>query len=83
LQTRWLPISFLKIEGWLIRNIRKERKVAVIVGSMATFGRREGGITVADHIENADTSRISARLGVNLGQGRHFGHPEIDELLIN
>jgi diguanylate cyclase (GGDEF)-like protein len=75
-----LPISFLKIEGWLIRNIRKERKVAAIVESLATFGRREGIITVAEHIEDADTARILAEMGVNLGQGWHFGYPEIDQM---
>jgi len=75
-----LPISFLKIEGWLIRNIRKERKVAAIVESLATFGRREGIVTVAEHIEDADTARILVEMGVNLGQGWHFGRPEIDEM---
>jgi diguanylate cyclase (GGDEF)-like protein len=74
-----LPISFLKIEGWLVKNIRKERKVAAIVESLAGFGRREGVITVAECIEDADTARILRDMGVNLGQGWHFGHPEINQ----
>lgn len=74
-----LPISFLKIEGWLVQNIRKERKVAAIVESLAGFGRREGVITVAECIEDADTARILRDMGVNLGQGWHFGYPEINQ----
>ena len=73
-----LPISFLKIEGWLVANIRKERKIAAIVESLAGFARSEGIITVAECIEDADTARILSDMGVNLGQGWHFGRPEID-----
>jgi diguanylate cyclase (GGDEF)-like protein len=73
-----LPISFLKIEGWLVANIRKERKIAAIVESLAGFARREGIITVAECIEDADTARILREMGVNLGQGWHFGRPEIE-----
>jgi len=73
-----LPISFLKIEGWLVANIRKERKIAAIVESLAGFARSEGIITVAECIEDADTARILRDMGVNLGQGWHFGSPEIE-----
>lgn len=73
-----LPISFLKIEGWLVSNVRKQRKVASIVESLATFSRREGIVTVAECIEDAETARILRDMGVNLGQGWHFGRPELD-----
>lgn len=73
-----LPISFLKIEGWLVANIRKQRKVAAIVESLAGFARREGIITVAECIEDAETARILRDMGVNLGQGWHFGKPKIE-----
>jgi diguanylate cyclase (GGDEF)-like protein len=73
-----LPISFLKIEGWLVANIRKERKIAAIVESLAGFARREGIITVAECIEDADTARTLRDMGVNLGQGWHFGRPEVE-----
>jgi diguanylate cyclase (GGDEF)-like protein len=73
-----LPISFLKIEGWLVANIRKERKVAAIVESLAGFARSEGIITVAECIEDAETARMLRDMGVNLGQGWHFGRPEVE-----
>ena len=37
-----LPVSFLKIEGWLVSNMRQDRKVAGIVESLANFARKEG-----------------------------------------
>lgn len=73
-----LPISFLKIEGWLVANIRKERKIAAIVESLARFARSEGIITIAECIEDADTARILRDMGIDLGQGWHFGRPEIE-----
>ncbi|MFN3715546.1 MAG: putative bifunctional diguanylate cyclase/phosphodiesterase [Thiobacillus sp.] len=70
-----LPVSFLKIEGWLIAHMRGDRKVAGIVESLASFARKEGVLTVAEHVEDAETARILADMGVNYAQGWHFGRP--------
>ncbi|MDO9221571.1 MAG: bifunctional diguanylate cyclase/phosphodiesterase, partial [Thiobacillus sp.] len=72
-----LPVSFLKIEGWLVQNMRKDRKVAGIVESLASFARKEGVLTVAEHVEDAETARILADMGVDYGQGWHFGRPQL------
>jgi EAL domain-containing protein (putative c-di-GMP-specific phosphodiesterase class I) len=72
-----LPVSFLKIEGWLVLNMRKDRKVAGIVESLANFARKEGVRTVAEHVEDAETARILADMGVDYGQGWHFGRPQL------
>ncbi|MDP1928593.1 MAG: EAL domain-containing protein [Thiobacillus sp.] len=72
-----LPVSFLKIEGWLIQNMRKDRKVAGIVESLAGFARKEGVLTVAEHVEDAETAHILADMGVDYGQGWHFGRPQL------
>ena len=74
-----LPISFLKIEGWMVANLKRERKIAAIVESLAGFARRENIITVAECIEDAETARILREMGVHLGQGWHFGRPELEE----
>ncbi|MDO9226716.1 MAG: bifunctional diguanylate cyclase/phosphodiesterase [Pseudomonadota bacterium] len=73
-----LPISFLKIEGWMIANMRRERKIRAIVESLARFARQEGIITVAECIEDAETAHILREMGVDLGQGWHFGRPEVE-----
>jgi diguanylate cyclase (GGDEF)-like protein len=72
-----LPVSFLKIEGWLVSHMRQDRKVAGIVESLANFARKEGVYTVAEHVEDAETARILADMGVNYGQGWHFGKPQL------
>ncbi len=70
-----LPVSFLKIEGWLVAHLRQDRKVAGIVESLANFARKEGVLTVAEHVEDAETARILADMGVDYGQGWYFGRP--------
>lgn len=72
-----LPVSFLKIEGWLVLNMLKDRKVAGIVESLANFARKQGVLTVAEHVEDAETARILADMGVDYGQGWHFGRPQL------
>lgn len=72
-----LPVSFLKIEGWLVSHMLRERKVANIVESLANFARKEGVRTVAEHVEDAETARILADMGVDYGQGWHFGRPQL------
>lgn len=72
-----LPVSFLKIEGWLVSHMRQDRKVAGIVESLANFARKEGMHTVAEHVEDAETARILADMGVDYGQGWHFGCPQL------
>lgn len=72
-----LPVSFLKIEGWLVSNMLRDRKVAGIVESLANFARKEGVRTVAEHVENAETARILADMGVDYGQGWYFGRPQL------
>lgn len=72
-----LPVSFLKIEGWLVSNMRQDRKVAGIVESLANFARKEGMRTVAEHVEDAETARILVDMGVDYGQGWHFGRPQL------
>lgn len=72
-----LPVSFLKIEGWLVSNMLKDRKVAGIVESLAIFARKEGVRTVAEHVEDAETARILTEMGVDYGQGWYFGRPQL------
>jgi diguanylate cyclase len=73
-----LPISFLKIEGWMVANMGRERKIRAIVESLARFAQSEGIITVAEGIEDAESARILREMGVNLGQGWHFGRPQVE-----
>jgi diguanylate cyclase (GGDEF)-like protein len=73
-----LPVSFIKIEGWLVANMRRDRKVAGIVASLASFARSEGLQTVAEHVENAETAQMLIDMGVDYAQGWHYGRPRLE-----
>ncbi|NWG88113.1 MAG: GGDEF and EAL domain-containing protein [Hydrogenophilaceae bacterium] len=72
-----LPISFLKIEGWMVANMRKDRKIAAIIESLARFCRDQGITTVAEWVEDEETARLLRDMGVNWGQGWHYGRPKL------
>ena len=76
-----LPISFLKIEGWLVLNMQREHKIASIVESMVNFARKEGIQTIAEHVEDAQTARILRDIGVDWGQGWFFGRPQVSPII--
>lgn len=77
-----LPISFLKIEGWLVLNMQREHKIASIVESMVSFARKEGIQTIAEHVEDAHTAQILRDIGVDWGQGWFFGRPQISAITV-
>lgn len=72
-----LPISFLKIEGWMVANMRKDRKTAAIIESLARFCRDQGITTVAEWVEDEETARLLREMGVDWAQGWYYGRPEL------
>jgi len=73
-----LPISFLKIEGWMISNMRQNARVLAMVQSIVMLARNQGITTIAEGIEDAETAEMLRDMGVDWGQGYHFGRPECD-----
>ncbi|MBU0593400.1 MAG: sensor domain-containing phosphodiesterase [Gammaproteobacteria bacterium] len=72
-----LPVSFLKIEGWMVRNIRSNVRVRHMVESMVSLSQRLGITTIAEFVEDADTAEMLREMGVDWGQGYYFGKPEL------
>ncbi len=75
-----LPVSFLKIEGWMVQNMRTNPKVLGMVKSIIALARDQGLTTIAECVEDAATAELLRDLGADWGQGWHFGRPvcEID-----
>jgi EAL domain-containing protein (putative c-di-GMP-specific phosphodiesterase class I) len=69
-----LPVSFLKIEGTLIRRIR-EKRVRTIVQGIQHTAVELGIATLAEYVEDAEIADIVRELGIDLGQGYYFGPP--------
>jgi EAL domain-containing protein (putative c-di-GMP-specific phosphodiesterase class I) len=73
-----LPISFLKIEGWMIMNMRANERVLSMVQSVVMLARQLRIITIAECIEDQETAEMLRDMGVDWGQGYYFGRPECE-----
>jgi diguanylate cyclase (GGDEF)-like protein len=69
-----LPFSFLKIEGSLIRRVAEPRMRTIVQGIQRTAADL-GLITLAEYVENDQIADIVREIGIDLGQGYHFGQP--------
>lgn len=73
-----LPLSFLKIEGSLILRVTEPRVRTIVQGIQRTAADL-GLVTLAEYVENEQIADIVREIGVDWGQGNHFGKPELYE----
>ena len=69
-----LPFSFLKIEGALIRRVTEPRTRTIVQGIQRTAADL-GLVTLAEYVENEQIADIAREIGIDWGQGYHFGKP--------
>jgi len=74
-----LPVSYLKIEGTLIKRMRNEPKVKRIIQGIRDVAKDLELITIAEHIEDEETAQALTELGIDWGQGFLFGRAEIED----
>ena len=72
-----LPITFLKIEGELVRHISDSQRARSLVHGIQRIAEDLNLITIAELIEDRDTAEILRELGVNWAQGYYFGQPQL------
>lgn len=70
-----LPVSFLKIEGWMVRNMTSNERVRAMVESMIVLSKKLRITTIAECIEDRETADMLRDMGVDWGQGDYFGRP--------
>lgn len=70
-----LPVSFIKLEGSLVRRIDTEPRVRSIVQGIQDLAADLAIITVAEGIERQDTLDALKEIGVDWGQGYYFSRP--------
>lgn len=70
-----LPVSFLKLEGWMVAGVVHDRRVRRLVETLVTTARKFEVLTVAECVEDAETARQLREIGVDWAQGFHFGAP--------
>jgi len=69
-----LPVSFLKIEGSLIQQV-KDKRVRQIVKRISDIAKDLQLISIAEFVEDADTAEILHELEIDWAQGYYFGRP--------
>jgi len=72
---RSLPIDFLKIDGYFIRNIRSDETNRAITAAFIQLSRELGIATVAEFVEDKATRRTVAEMGVDYVQGFGVSRP--------
>jgi len=72
-----MPFTFLKIEGALVQNMSQSLRAQKIVQHIQAMASDMGLITVAEFIGDQRTADILRDMGIDWGQGFHFGRPEI------
>lgn len=70
-----LDIDYLKIDGSFIRNLLESANDRVFVQAMVEISRVYGMQVIAEWVENGETLSLLADMGVDYGQGYHFGKP--------
>lgn len=72
-----LPVSFLKIEGSLIKQI-DDNRIRKIIRRINDIAKDLELITIAEFVEDADTANILCDIGIDWAQGYYFGRPVLD-----
>ncbi|MES2406760.1 MAG: diguanylate cyclase [Pseudomonadota bacterium] len=71
-----LPVSFLKIEGSLIRQV-KDKRIRKIVKRICDIAKDLQLISIAEFVEDEETVEILGDLDIDWAQGYFFGQPTL------
>jgi len=72
-----MPFTFLKIEGTLVQGISQSPRAQKIVRHLQAMASDMGLVTVAEFIGDQRTADLLRDMGVDWGQGFHFGRPKV------
>jgi len=70
-----MKVDGVKIDGRYVRNLAQSGKDATMLRGIVRLARDLGLATVAECVETAEQARLLADIGVDYGQGWHFGKP--------
>ena len=65
----WMRFNYVKIEGWMIRNMQHNDRVLSVVKSVVMPAQTLGVTTIAECVEDARTAEILRDMEVDWGQG--------------
>jgi EAL domain-containing protein (putative c-di-GMP-specific phosphodiesterase class I) len=73
---RRLDIDLVKIDGRFIGALQSNPRDVFLLKHVAALCRDLKVSTIADLVETAETARLTRELGLDFGQGWHFGKPQ-------
>ena len=71
-----LDIDYLKIDGSFVRNLLESEDDRVFVKALADVARGMSIKTIAEMVEDENVVEYLYELGIDYGQGFHFGKPK-------
>ncbi|HUO81798.1 MAG TPA: PAS domain S-box protein [Gammaproteobacteria bacterium] len=71
-----LPVDFLKIDGYFIKNVSRDRIDHSMVEAISKIGRSMGIKTIAERVEDGAVLETLAKIGVEYAQGFHIARPK-------
>ena len=74
-QLRFLPVDYLKIDGSLVRNVKKYSVDRCLVKSFVQLAASLGKKTIAEEVEDEETYRWLQDSGIDHAQGFYIGKP--------
>ena len=72
---RRLAVDFVKIDGAFLRAAAENARDRALIASLASICRELRCATIGEMIETEKEARAAAALGIDFGQGWHFGRP--------
>lgn len=73
---KFLAVDFIKIEGAFVRHMVHDGRDRIMVEHIRSLAQRFGIRTVAEHVEDEEVDAVLRELGVEYGQGFHYGVPK-------
>jgi len=77
LYLKYLAVDYVKIEGSFVRNMLADERDRIIVQQINNMAHSFGLKTIAEYVEDEETAKMLAALGVDYAQGYHIGHPAL------
>lgn len=71
----------LKLDRSIVDGVSHDPVLSTLIQSLVTFGHGSGALVVAEGVETADDAAAVRALGVDYGQGWHYGRPVPPEQL--
>ena len=70
-----VPFDVIKIDGTFIREMARNDADQLVVQAIVQIARGLGKQTIAEFVEDEDTTRMLREYGVDMAQGYHLGKP--------